>query len=280
MSSRAIILIAVVLGLAAALISFRVIGPSLGGANATSIVVALETVKAGSVISNKDLVIKKWPKSSIPPGASLKVSDILGRVPRQEIYKGEPILEYMLVSKGSRGGLASVIPVGKRAITVHVNEVVAVAGFALPGSYVDVLASVKDVHDKAFSKTVLSRVKVLAVAQETNGDPSKPKVVNAVTLELSPKEAERLDVARSAGALSLTLLNEQDSAVPSGNSGTSYEEVFKDGSSANESIKDSSKEIPRKNKSKNSIISFDKSTISKSDSVELIKGTMKTEINF
>jgi pilus assembly protein CpaB len=93
-----------------------------------------------------------------------------------------------------------------------VNDVVGVAGFALPGSFVDVLVSAKDASDVPFSTTVLTRVKVLAVAQETQADQMKPKVVNAVTLELTPPEAEKLDLARSIGALSLVLRNENDAA--------------------------------------------------------------------
>jgi pilus assembly protein CpaB len=103
------------------------------------------------------------------------------------------------------------ITVGKRAISVRVNDVVGVAGFALPGNYVDILVSAKDGTGQPFSKTVLNHVKVLAIAQDTTADPAKPKVVNAVTLELTPSEAEQLDLARSIGTLSLVLRNEIDS---------------------------------------------------------------------
>ena len=90
---------------------------------------------------------------------------------------------------------------------------IAVAGFALPGSYVDVLVSGKDANNEQFSRTVLSRIKVLAVAQETTAEPDKPKVVNAVTIELTPLESEKLDLARNIGVLSLVLRNELDTSV-------------------------------------------------------------------
>jgi pilus assembly protein CpaB len=51
---------------------------------------------------------------------------------------------------------------------------------------------------------------VLAVAQEANRDDTKPKVVNAVTLEVTPDEAEKIDLARSIGTLSLVLRNPID----------------------------------------------------------------------
>ena len=99
---------------------------------------------------------------------------------------------------------------GRRAITVSVNEIVGVAGFAQPGGRVDILVSTQGENGKQISKIVLENVKVLAVAQQTSADPSKPKVVNAVTLEVTPDQAERLDLARSVGTLSLALRNELD----------------------------------------------------------------------
>jgi len=87
-----------------------------------------------------------------------------------------------------------------------------VAGFALPGSYVDIIANIKQ-NRSSVSKVVLSHVKVLAVAQATNVEANKPMVVKAVTLELTPLEAEKLDLARSVGSLSLALRNKLDSIV-------------------------------------------------------------------
>jgi pilus assembly protein CpaB len=108
-----------------------------------------------------------------------------------------------------------VIAEGKRAMTVRVNDVVGVAGFALPGNYVDVMVNAQQDKDrgeegKQISKTVLERVLVLAVAQEAGRDDTKPKVVSAVTLELSPEDSEKLDLARSVGTLSLVLRNQVD----------------------------------------------------------------------
>jgi pilus assembly protein CpaB len=91
-----------------------------------------------------------------------------------------------------------------------------VAGFALPGNYVDIMVNTQNdggkrgEKDKAISKIVLERILVLAVAQESDRDATKPKVVNAVTLEVSPEHAEMLDLARSVGALSLVLRNQAD----------------------------------------------------------------------
>jgi pilus assembly protein CpaB len=103
-------------------------------------------------------------------------------------------------------------------MTVRVNDVVGVAGFALPGTYVDVMVNTQTEgaqfgdRDRSISKIVLERILVLAVAQEADRDSTKPKVVNAVTLEVTPREAEVLDLARSVGTLSLVLRNPADPA--------------------------------------------------------------------
>jgi pilus assembly protein CpaB len=91
-----------------------------------------------------------------------------------------------------------------------VNEVVGLAGLALPGNKVDILINTKDESDKPISKIVLEQILVLAIGQDLGRDETKPKVVNAVTLEVTPEEAEKLDLARSVGTLSLVLRNQVD----------------------------------------------------------------------
>ena len=124
-----------------------------------------------------------------------------------------------MARRGTRGGFSAVAAGGKRAITVRVNDVIGVAGFALPGNYVDILVNTTDDTrggksntDQTISKTVLERILVLAVAQEAARDETKPRVVNAVTLEVTPEQAEKIDLARSVGSLSLVLRNQVDSA--------------------------------------------------------------------
>jgi len=182
---------------------------------ARSMVVAATTIGAGQPIDTAQVKLVPWPSGQVPAGVFDKTSTVVGRVARQTIYPGELLLEPKLAPTDARGGLAATIENGKRAISVRVNEVVGVAGFALPGSYVDVLVSAKDLKDQPFSTTVLTRIKVLAAAQETQSthtDPTKPKTVNAVTLELTPGEAEKLDLARSVGSLSLVLRNDSDTS--------------------------------------------------------------------
>lgn len=181
-------------------------------ASGPQVIMAANTIEAGTALVATQFKLVTWPVPVAPEGAHSNETKLLGRVARQPILAGELILESKLASLESKGGLASIITLGKRAISVRVNDVVGVAGFALPGNYVDVLVSTKDDLGQPFSKVVLSHVRVLAVAQDTTADPTKPKVVNAVTLELIPEEAEKLDLARSIGSLSLALRNEIDNS--------------------------------------------------------------------
>jgi pilus assembly protein CpaB len=96
---------------------------------------------------------------------------------------------------------------------VKVNEVIGLAGLALPGNNVDILVNAKDESDKPISKIVLERILVLAVGQDLGRDETKPKSVTAVTLEVTPDEAEKLDLARSIGTLSLVLRNQIDKSA-------------------------------------------------------------------
>jgi pilus assembly protein CpaB len=182
---------------------------------ASKVVVAAMDIELGTKVNPQMLTAVDWPSGSVPPGAFRDVKELQDRVVRASLQRGEPVLERKLAPAGTQGGLSAVIAEGKRAMTVRVNEVVGVAGFALPGNYVDVLVNAqrenaKGQPSKPVSITVLSHVLVLAVAQEAGRDETKPKVVSAVTLELTPQDAEKLDLARSVGALSLVLRNQLD----------------------------------------------------------------------
>jgi pilus assembly protein CpaB len=204
-----IIAIALILGAMAAFFSYLWMGGNQTKSG-VKVVIVEQPIEAGKAVAADQITTISWPGSSIPHEAFARKTDVVGRIARVSMIPGEPVLPGKLAPKGSTGGLSSLIHEGKRAITVKVNEVIAVAGFALPGSYVDVLVSGKDADNEPFSRTVLSRVKVLAVAQETAAEPDKPKVVNAVTLELTTRESEELDLARNIGKLSLVLRNELD----------------------------------------------------------------------
>jgi pilus assembly protein CpaB len=181
------------------------------------IVVASTDINLGQRLTPEMVKLADWPADRIPKNAFVDPVKLAGRVLKTSVLLGEPLSEAKLAPAGTLGGLSALITEGKRAITVRVNDVVGVAGFALPGNYVDIIVSTqKEATDDAvsrernISKIVLERILVLAVAQEVNRDETKPRVVNAVTLEVTPAQAETLDLARSVGTLSLALRNQVD----------------------------------------------------------------------
>ena len=211
MAGRGLFITALLLGLMAAGIVLSLFGSGFGSAK-LSVVVAATDIQPGVAIRADQLKTIEWGGAELPQGAFQLVNQVVGRVLRAQAFTGEQLLESKLAPRSAKGGLATIITPGSRAISVSVDEVVGVAGFALPGAYVDVLVSAKDASQAPFSRIVLERIKVLAAEQETTADPNVPKVVRAVTLELTPREAEILDLARSVGNLSLALRSEFDNA--------------------------------------------------------------------
>ncbi|PWB54696.1 MAG: Flp pilus assembly protein CpaB [Nitrosomonadales bacterium] len=186
--------------------------PAQGGG--VQVAVAAKQLDLGTALTPELIRMVGWPKESVPDGSFTDSGKLAGRVIKMNVQAGEPILEAKLAPVGAAAGLSSLIPEGSRAMTVSVNEIIGVAGFALPGNYVDILVNTQDEKSrdpsKQISKIVLERIKVLAVAQEASTDQTKPKVVSAVTLEVKPEEAEKIDLARSVGTLTLVLRNQVD----------------------------------------------------------------------
>jgi len=212
-----VLVLAVLAGLAAAVYAASWVAQR-GNIAASKVVVATVDIELGSKINPQMLSTLDWPTGSVPEGAFTDVKALEDRVVKMGVTRGEAILERKLAPAGTKGGLSAVISQGKRAMTVRVNDVVGVAGFALPGNYVDVMVNTQ--HDRGqgsssnqVSMTVLEQVLVLAIAQESSRDDTKPKVVSAVTVELTPEDAEKLDLARSVGTLSLVLRNQMDKKV-------------------------------------------------------------------
>ena len=215
-TTRTIIILSVALisGLLAAVLAARWLDKQSQN-DITQIVVARTEINLGQRVVPEMVKLVDWPKNSLPQGAYTSIEKLDGRVLKAALQRGEPVLEAKLAPQGTLGGLSAVISEGKRAITVRVNDVIGVAGFALPGNYVDIIVNTqkegnKTNQDQTISKIVLEKILVLAVAQEVSRDETRPRVVNAVTLEVSPEEAEKIDLARSVGSLSLVLRNQVD----------------------------------------------------------------------
>src|SRR5438094_2846032 len=177
-NTRALIMMtaAVIAGLGAVIIGARWLSQQATG-SANKLDVARSDIDLGSRLTPPMLKAVEWPANSMPKGAFANPADLDSRVLRASVLSGEPVLESKLAPVGSKGGLSAVVSEGKRAMTVRVNDVVGVAGFALPGNYVDIIVNTQEEGakggnrgDQTISKIVLEHILVLAVAQEVGRD--------------------------------------------------------------------------------------------------------------
>ncbi|KHD23832.1 pilus assembly protein CpaB [Vibrio caribbeanicus] len=171
------------------------------------VIIASQEIPAGTPIEEQHITTKLLEVEWRNEGQFTDQNAILGQVVATTIFPGEVLHQNRLAVPGEGSTLASLIPENKRAVTIRVNDVIGVAGFLLPGNRVDVLNTIKYSATSANTVTVLKDIKVLAVDQTARTKENKPIIVRAVTLEVSPKDAEKLLTARSKGEIQLTLRN-------------------------------------------------------------------------
>ncbi len=175
------------------------------------VVVAATRVPLGDRLSASQLREVPWPAGQQPAGSFFHISDCVDRVVIGSVLEGEPILEGKLAPKESGAGLAAAIPEGMRAISVHVDDVMAVAGFVGPGSLVDVLATGTAMTGEIITKTILQGIRVLAVGQKVDQDrEGKPQSYTVATLLVTPDDAAKLSMASTEGKIHLALRNSID----------------------------------------------------------------------
>lgn len=174
-----------------------------------SVMTAALNIPYGQKIEAQHLKQIQMPPSVIPEGTVTGQDELIGKIAQADIIKGEILMSARFSEHQLGSTLASLIEPTKRAITVRVNDVVGVAGFLLPGNRVDMLAS-RIRNKRAYTRTLIEDLKVLAVDQTATTDEKDPVIVRAVTLEVTPEEAERIVTARSEGPIQLSLRNPED----------------------------------------------------------------------
>ena len=182
----------------------------------TKVVVADADLAPGSRIAPADLRVANYVVSYLPQGTFENMADVVGRGVIVPMRKNEVVLANKLAPAKGGTGLPSLIPSGKRALSVQVNEVISVAGFVIPGTHVDVLLTGRPAIQGAqdvMTTTVLENVEVLAAGQEWHQNPEggKPQAVTVITLLVTPEEAQKLTLASSQGRIQLALRNPLDS---------------------------------------------------------------------
>ena len=204
-----LILMSLLVGAIAVAFAIRWIGQRTEIAS-IKVVVASRDLVFGTQLKEGMLEVIDWPAAGTLKEPVAEPKSIYQRVTNTQILRGEPVLLSKLAAQGEKAGLSALLHEGSRAVTVKVNEIVGVAGFALPGNYVDVMVHATDKSNLPISKIVLERILVLALAQDASTSETKPRVVNSVTLEVTPQQAEKIDLARSVGSLSLVLRSQVD----------------------------------------------------------------------
>jgi pilus assembly protein CpaB len=190
-------------------------GPRSARAQTRDVVVASKPLPVGQGIRSGDVTIVKVPVDQFPKGGFEKVEEVLDRPVVSAVLAEEPIREGRLGARGTGSGLAPMIPVGLRAVSVKVNEVVGVAGFVFPGMRVDVLVTGRPPgKEGTITNTVLQNIQVLSAGQSIDSDGrSRAVVVPVVTLLVTPEQAETLTLAGTEGRIQLVLRNSSDQTV-------------------------------------------------------------------
>lgn len=171
------------------------------------VIISLKEMPAGTVIEEQHLAVKLLELAWKDEYQFVAIEDLVGKVVTNTIYPDEIINKFRIAAPGEGASLAAIIPNNKRAVTIRVNDVIGVAGFLLPGNKVDVLNTVKYGKSNARTSTVLKDIRVLAVDQTAKTRDNTPVIVRAVTLEVSPREAEKLLTANMKGEIQLALRN-------------------------------------------------------------------------
>lgn len=208
---------ALMFGLVAAFaVSRYLMSASVYAKSLNSVVVAKVDIPIGAKIIPEQLMVVQFPRESIPDGTFDNPQKLVGRVAVQNIAAREPLTDSRLAPEGSAAGLSAVIPEGYRAMTVKVDDVVGISGFIQPGTLVDVVVVIdpeEGMGEKGpVSKIVLQNIKVLANGQNIDKpkDDREANSVKAVTLQVTPDQAEKLALASTEGKLQLVMRNSID----------------------------------------------------------------------
>ena len=206
--------LAVAMGFLASYVVYQAVRTAQGKqAETEQLAVAAANISLGEALTAQHIKMADWPKSTVPAGAVRSAKDAEGRVARASIVVGEPLLEARLAPAGQGGLMPVLVPAGKRAVTIKVDEAIQKSGFVVPNSRVDVLVTMaRQTGQSRESRIVLQDVMVLASDQAVEMKDNKPVTMTTVTMAVSPQEAERLALAQNEGKVTLALRNLQDNA--------------------------------------------------------------------
>lgn len=192
--------------LATAWMKSRVDAVEASNKNLASVVVAARDVPMGKRIEREDLRIVRTSVEGAPSDAFRDVTEVVGQVSRSPLYAGEVLVARRFSGYAGGSALAAVLQPGMRAVTIRADDVIGVGGFVLPENRVDVISAF-EANGTPRAETIIRDVRVLAVDQRSDATVDGPVVGRAVTLEVTPADAEKIAAARQRGSLQLTLRN-------------------------------------------------------------------------
>ena len=184
------------------------------------ILVAVTDLPAGTLVQEQHMKWQAWPEDDDIEDLYVvenvrPLEDFVGTVVRHGVAAGEPVTDSRMIKPGQSGFLAAVLNPGKRAVSIPVDMTSGIAGFVFPGDRVDVILTHALVQEsevegetsapRRASETILTDVRVVAMDQSTNDQNQEASVRRVATLEVSPKGAEIVAVAKELGGLSLSL---------------------------------------------------------------------------
>ena len=182
------------------------------------VLVAQRALPVGTIITADSISYQDWPKELVKDAYFIEgqadMQKLLGTVVRYPITAGQPITQGGLVAPGDRGFLAAALAPGMRAVTIPVSAKTGVGGFVFPGDRVDLVLTQQVTGNDGTaplraSETILRNLRVLATDQATDQDivdgKTVVKAVSTVTLEVTPRIAEKVAVAQELGTISLSL---------------------------------------------------------------------------
>ncbi len=189
------------------------------------VLVAQRALPVGTIITVDSLNFQPWPKDLVQDAYFVEgeadLQKMVGTVVRNPITAGEPVTKGNLVAPGDRGFLAAALGAGMRAVTIPISARTGVGGFVFPGDHIDLVLTqtVKGGEGSPLkaSETILKNVRVLATDQSTEQEmvegKTRVRTFSTVTLEVTPKMAEKIAVAQTIGTISLSLRSLADNSA-------------------------------------------------------------------
>src|SRR5258706_5189807 len=194
-------------------------GTAPATAGVVSVVVAAQRLERGVALTPAFLKVVNYPADAAPSNAFHNIEELTGgkdqqRLTLRALVANEPILSPNISGPGGKLNLSSTVAAGMRAVSLRSTDVTGVGGFVLPGDRVDVLLTHTNGSNNDASKittqVLAENVRGLGVDQSDNDQADKPVVSKAITVEVTPEQAQSISLGQTVGTVSLTLRHVAD----------------------------------------------------------------------